>query len=189
MNNNYWYNQNQYWQNPYQNSYYYCNECPVMQDYYRSYEMQPYYQDYYGNNYDSFYRSTEEDFIDTSFDETNTLERNFNITKDIIDDITASIRKDSMHIFKDIEGFITDTRLMDYMLAALITYICNNYYKYENVIDDATDDLVEELRRNLPWVFDILKVFGITPKVVDKFLDDLIRSTVENLRKKMPANL
>jgi hypothetical protein len=181
MRNNNWYTQNPYGQSPYPyTNEPYCYGCPACQNNY----------DYYQPTYDDFYRTAdEEDIIYDDYEEFHAAERDMKITNANIQNITAAVKKDSMNIFKDIEKFIKDTRLLDYLLAALITYICNNYYKYKDVIEEKTDDLIEDLRTDLPWVFDILKVFGITPAALDKFLDNLIKVTVANLKKLMPAGL
>jgi hypothetical protein len=111
------------------------------------------------------------------------------MTRDQIENVAAAVKKESPNLLKDIGKYIKDSRLLDYLLLALITYVCNNYYKYKDIIDEKTDELVDELKENLPWVFDILKVFGITPAMVDDFLDNLIKSTVLSLRKFIPAGL
>jgi hypothetical protein len=143
--------------------------------------------EYYPPFYDNFYRTEEVIFLDNNYNEFDNQDRAYNITQEHIEKVYSMMRKDSMHIFKDIQKFISDTKLLDYLAVALITYICNNYYKYENVIDEKTDELIEDIRQNLPWVFDILKIFGITPAMLDKFLDNLIKTSVMNLRKLLPS--
>jgi hypothetical protein len=177
MRNNYWYDQNQYGQNSYVNTPCWYT-CPAIQNNYG----------YYPPIYDNLYRTEDEDdLINDNYDEFNTIDRGYNITQEHVEKVYAMMRQDSMNIFKDIQKFIRDTKLLDYILVALITYICINYQKYEHVIDEKTDELVEDLRQNLPWVFDILKIFGITPAVLDNFLDTLIRTSVMNLRKLLPS--
>lgn len=177
MRNRNWYAQNQFRQNPYEAAPCWHN-CPAMQNNYG----------YYPPVYDNFYRTEEEDiFLDNNCNEFDNLDRTYDITQEHIEKVYAMMRKDSMPIFKDIQKFIADTKLLDYLAVALITYICNNYYKYENVIDEKTDELIEDIRQNLPWVFDILKIFGITPAMLDKFLDNLIKTSIVNLRKLLPS--
>lgn len=178
MYNNNIYSQNLYGQFPYVNVP--CYICPLMRNNYG----------YYQSAYDNFYRSAhEEDFTFDDYDVVNTDERNIKITREHVENIAANIKKEPTNILNDIAMFIKDTRLLDYLLACLITYICRNYYKYKDVIEEKTDDLVEEMKENLPWVFDILKLFGITSAMVDRFLDNLIRLTVVNLRKLLPSAL
>ena len=175
---NNWYAQNQDRQTPYMNVSC-CYGCPATQNQY----------DYYPPAYDNFYRTAhEEDFTNANYDGFNMDDRNFNVTRDQIENVTAAVKKESPNLLKDIGKFIKDTRLLDYLFLTLITYICNSYYKYKDVIDEKTDKLVDELKENLPWVFDILKVFGITPSMLDDFLDNLIKSTVLSLRKFIPAD-
>jgi hypothetical protein len=179
MYNNNWHAKNQYRQTPYENVPC-CYRCPAMQNQYGSYPI----------DYDSFYRTAhEEDFINTNYYEFNRSDRNFNMTRDQIENVAAAVKKESPNLLKDIGKYIKDSRLLDYLLLALITYVCNNYYKYKDIIDEKTDELVDELKVNLPWVFDILKVFGITTAMVDDFLDNLIKSTVLSLKKFIPAGL
>lgn len=179
MYNNNWHAKNQYRQAPYVNVPC-CYRCPAMQNQYGCYPP----------DYDNFYRTAnEEDFITTNYYEFNRSDRNFNMARDQIENVAAAVKKESPNLLKDIGKYIKDSRLLDYLLLALITYVCNNYYKYKDIIDEKTDELVDELKENLPWVFDILKVFGITPAMVDDFLDNLIKSTVLSLRKFIPAGL
>jgi hypothetical protein len=172
------YNQNYYRQYPYPYMNQPCYACPLMQNNYDTYDNYEYYEPIYE---DLFRGELDEEFL--------LEERAFKMSKENIDNVAAAVKKESHNAFKDIEKFIKDTRLLDYMLMALITYICNNYQKYEHVIDQKTDELVEEMKKNLPWLFDMLKVVGVTPAMVDKFLDNLIKLTVMNIKKLMPAGL
>lgn len=153
--------------------------CPVMQNYYRS------GQSAYGNCYRNI---PAEEFMNDS-DGRYPQNPNYKMPNPQVNQVVEMVKKDQMNVFKGIQQFIKDTRLFDYLLAAVVAYIFNNYKKYENVIDEKTDEFVEDLRRNLPWVFDILALFDVTPAMVDKFLDDLIRATVMNIKKLYPAGL
>jgi hypothetical protein len=111
---------------------------------------------------------------------------NIQMSKPEINKVVNMVKKDQMSLLQGIQKFIADTKLLNYLLAALITYICRNYNKYKDVIDEKTDELVEDMKRNLPWVFDILAVFDVTPEMVDDFLDNIIRSAVMGIRKLLP---
>lgn len=155
---------------------YYC--CPMMQNYYRAYQP----------NHYNFNRMTPEN--SQMYREYMSGYSNYNnnqMSKPEIIKVVDMVKKDQKSLLQSIQQFIADTKLLNYLLAALITYICRNYNKYKDVIDEKTDELVEDLRKNLPWVFDILALFDITPEMVDDFLDNLIRSTVMGIRKLLPS--
>ncbi len=145
---------------------YFC--CPMMQKYYRDYQPEnpPMYREYMNghSNYNN----------------------NIQMSKPEINKVVNMVKKDQMSLLQGIQKFIADTKLLNYLLAALITYICRNYNKYKDVIDEKTDELVEDMKKNLPWVFDILAIFDITPEMVDDFLDNTIKSTVMGIRKLLP---
>jgi hypothetical protein len=122
----------------------YCG-CPMMQNYYRP------YQPTYNNLYQ---RAAEEGLMNGEYIQRSPNNPNYIMTKPQVDMITDMVKKDSKNILKGIQQFITDTRLLDYLLVAVIAYICTNYNKYKDVIEQKTDELVEDLRINLPWVFD-----------------------------------
>ncbi len=148
---------------------YYC--CPMMQKYCRAYqpEYPPMYREYMGG-----------------YSNSNNDNNNIQMTKPEINKVVDMVKKNQLSLLQSIQKFIKDTKLLNYLLAALITYICRNYNKYKDVIDEKTDELVEDMKKNLPWVFDILAVFDITPEMVDDFLDNIIRSTVMGIRKLLP---
>lgn len=147
---------------------YYC--CPMMQKYYRAYQPEnpPMYREYMGGHSNS------------------NENENIQMSKPEINKVVNMVQKNQMSLLQSIQKFIKDTKLLNYLLAALITYICRNYNKYKDVIDEKTDELVEDMKKNLPWVFDILAVFDVTPEMVDDFLDNIIRSTVMGIRKLLP---
>jgi hypothetical protein len=168
-------NQNPYAQYPYMRSSY--PVCPYAQNCYG----------YYQPTYDNFYRTDIDDnFISDDLPGYEYDLRTFDVTREMVENIAANIKKESTGLLKDLEKFIKDSRLLDYILIAVITFICRTYYKYKDVIEEKTDDLVAEMKEHLPWVFDILKLFGVTAAMVDKFLDNLIRLTVVNLKKLLP---
>jgi len=177
------YNNNNYYQNSFE-QYPYAQPvygCPYIQNNYGYY--QPDFNNFYRSDYDDAFPFEDSDM---NFE---MEERAMNVTKEQIENITAEVKKESNNLLKDIAKFIKDTRLLDYMLACLINYIVRNYERYENVIDEKTDELVEELRGELPWLFDILKVVGITPAMVDDFIDGIIKLTVMTIRRFTPAGL
>lgn len=146
-----------------------------------------YYENYYRGDYDQNF--TYED-PDMDFElGLETEERNLSLSREQMENIAAEVKKGSGNLLTDMAKFIKDSRLLDYMLFALINYIVVNYQRYEHVIDEKTDELVDELKENLPWLFDILKAFNITPEMVDDFLDGLIRVTVMTIRRLAPTGL
>lgn len=183
MYNNNMYNQNQFGQYPYMSEPRFV--CPFMQTSYG--QQEPTYDNFYRTEDDGNFVFDEFDQLDEFEDVFNTEDRALNITDEHIENVAANVMKEATNIFKDIQKFIKDTKLVEYLLVCLVTYICRNYYKYKDVIEEKTDELVDEIKRNLPWVFDILALFNVTPAMVDDFLDNLIKVTVMNLRKLIPS--
>jgi hypothetical protein len=154
--------------------------CPVMQKYYRTYQPNHYDFNHITPENPPMHREYMSGYSNYNNNDNNQM------SNPEINKVVTMVKKEHKSLLQSIQQFIADTKLLNYLLAALITYICKNYNKYKDVIDEKTDELVEDMKRNLPWVFDILAVFDITPEMVDDFLDNLIRATVMGIRKLLP---
>lgn len=76
-----------------------------------------------------------------------------------------------------------DRRLLNYMVETIVTYIDRNYYKYRGTIQQKVQSAAADIRRDIPWIFRIMQLYGIAPATISRFINSVLRISFENLRR------
>ena len=79
-----------------------------------------------------------------------------------------------------------DRRLLNYMVETIVTYVDRNYYKYRGTMQQKIQAAGADIRRDIPWMFRIMQLYGISPATLMRFVNSILRISFENLRRPAP---
>lgn len=172
--------QNNYFENP--QSFYdedICYRCPLAQNMYPYWQRSPYEpfvpeEEFYNND---------ESFYDEVCEEENV--NNTRSPKDV-ERVIKIISKDARNEINELIKIGIDKRLLDHLIKRMVTYIDNNYNRYTGKFEKKLEMAVSDLRRSLPWIFEILQVFSASPATIVRLIDKIASSALKNL-KPMPV--
>lgn len=101
-------------------------------------------------------------------------------------DITRTVEilnQRALREFDEITRVGMDRKLLDYINRTLIQYIDKNYDRYQGTISRKTELSIFDIKRDLIWVFDILRIYNISPSTESRLLDKASRIALQNLRE------
>ncbi|GIM30160.1 hypothetical protein CPJCM30710_28260 [Clostridium polyendosporum] len=163
-------NNNRFYQCPYTTWLYY-NYPIIAQDSYR----------YHQRVYNDFYNQPED------------YEEETNLFEEPIDEDT--VKEDIVRVIRLIEERLQDEyteiistgldkRVLRYIAETIVEYIDKNYDKYEGAgtADEKTAAAIRDLRKELPWIFKVMDMFGVLPATVTRFISRSILIAFGNLR-------
>lgn len=76
--------------------------------------------------------------------------------------------------------------LSRYIFRTILSFIDENYYKYSGTQEQKITSVVNDLRRQLPWVFYTMRSYGVPVQRVNQILRTIAAFALMNLRTSMP---
>jgi hypothetical protein len=177
MENNYFYNPCPYVRSPY------CFGCPAAQN---SYNYRSALQNAYG------YRTADYNELIGGEEEVGNnglsgytveygTEEQIRTPQDV-DRVMGIINQELAGPISEIQRIGVDQRLIRYLVRAVVSYIDTNFNRFTGSMDQRLDSVLREVRRQLPWVLEIMQVFGVSPATETRILTEIARVALENLR-------
>lgn len=73
--------------------------------------------------------------------------------------------------------------LARYLFRSIVTFVDINYNKYKGTIENKTTAAFNDLRRQQPWIFFVMRSYGIPQTAINQIVTTIIRFSFNNLRK------
>lgn len=152
-----------------------CYRCPLAQN------MYPYWQKSPCEHFDqeNGFHDQENDFYDDIQEEE--LINNRRSPKDV-ERVIKIINKEAKNDISELIKIGIDKRLLDYLIKKMVIHIDNNYNRYTGKFDKKLEMAVADLRRSLPWIFEILQVFSASPATIVRLTDKVASISLKNLK-------
>lgn len=167
--------------------------CPFMQ----------YGSGYYNQGYDNYFRGQEDEaedieetyedfdernyFVDedeemNSDDEEKELENLTRAPRDV-DRVIKLINQKSSRDIEEIIRIGVDSRLVDYIIRVMVEFIDRNYNRYRGSRQQRIEEAKRDIRRNMPWIFDIMRIFSVSPATQQRLFDSIVSTSIDELRR------
>jgi hypothetical protein len=150
-------------------------------------EQNPY--GYFYPMYNGFYRFQEEDEGADSLFATVDTEQ----TSDELDRAPQDVNRVMRIIYRSAAREIAeiiragmDRRLLDYLIRSMVTFIDRNYDRYRGTLQQKVQAATRDIRRELYWIFDIMRIFGISPATQARLTNSVVTISFQNLRTAPP---
>lgn len=188
-----------------------CKDCPYAgAPYYCSYLAMQNPYSYFKPNYQGFYRfdgddfedmdELEELFEDESFSDVmiddDFMEKIEDVLEDEDDDefeemrapqdVERVIRQINQRAAREINEIVRigmDRKLLDYLIRSMVIYIDRNYNRYQGNRQQKIQMAERDLRRNLPWVFDIMNLYSVSPATQARLVNIVVTTSIDGLRR------
>lgn len=76
-----------------------------------------------------------------------------------------------------------DRKLLDYLIRTMVQYIDKNYDRYQGLVPRRVEMALFDMKRDLGWVFDIMRIYHVSSSTENRLLDKLARAAVQDLRQ------
>ncbi|GIM28382.1 hypothetical protein CPJCM30710_10480 [Clostridium polyendosporum] len=166
-------------------------QCPyAMWPYYYNYPIAPTYR-YHQPVRSEFYRQMEDQKEETPIDsDMNYILKNETRPKEDVDRVIELIETRLRDEYVEITASGLDEKLLRYLVKTIVEYIDENYDKYneERSTNGKVVTIINDLRNKLPWIFEILKLFGVVLTTITNFISRVVLITFENIKSKLPTH-
>ncbi|MFC3884146.1 hypothetical protein ACFOU2_11845 [Bacillus songklensis] len=85
-------------------------------------------------------------------------------------------------IYTEIQRGGMDRKLADYLFRSTVTFADENYNNYTGNIDQKIEQASRQLQRREPWIFDIMRIYSVSPASQIRIVNTVLRASFENLR-------
>lgn len=197
--------QNNYWNYPYNNFNGACwYNCPMAQDCFGYSQQMPYprYEgsfrlDEDGDIFEDQWEEEFEDQVEIDFEDDFGEQYDEDIVEDMpeetrnrrdVERVVAIIKREATNDLRELERIGINRRLLDYLITSVVTYLDRNYEKYRRgPLDQRVQAAERDIRRELPWVFDIFQVLSASPATIGRLANKVVRIALRNLRPAPPV--
>ena len=104
-----------------------------------------------------------------------------------VDRVVRMINRDARNVINELERIGINQRLLNYLITSMVSYIDRNYNKYRGPFEQRVRMAAQDLRRDLPWIFDIFRVMSASPATVARLTQIVVRTSLRNLRPGPPG--
>lgn len=106
--------------------------------------------------------------------------------KNDVNRVVGSIERKLRPVYDEIVRVGVGRKLLDYMVYTIVTYIDKNYNKYKGNIDMKVKKAEADIRVRYPFIYDLLRIYSVSPATQMRLIDGVIRTSFEELRRIPP---
>lgn len=101
--------------------------------------------------------------------------------------VIETVMKRAAQEIDEIKRVGMDTKLLDYLIRTMVQYINKNSDRYQGSIQRKAEMAIFDMKRDLGWAFDLMRIYNISFATENRLLDKLAKAAVQDLQPGPPA--
>ncbi|CAM3740675.1 hypothetical protein [Mesobacillus zeae] len=86
------------------------------------------------------------------------------------------------NLYREIERGGMERKLSEYLFRSMVTYVDENFNRFTGNIEQKIAQASRQLSRRHPWIFDIMRIYNVSPASQNRIVDGVLRVAFRNLR-------
>lgn len=100
-----------------------------------------------------------------------------------VDRVMASIEPRQRALFDQLERLGIRRTLSRYMVRNIVMFVDTNYNKYRGTIQQKVTASLNDLRRQYPWIFFVMRAYGVPAGTINQAVRSILTYSFQNLRR------
>jgi hypothetical protein len=98
-----------------------------------------------------------------------------------VERVVRKVEKDTRNELKELERIGITPGLSNYLITSMVSYMDRNYNRYKGSLDQKVQAAHRDLRRDLYWIFDILRVMSASPSTISRLIETVVKVSLKHL--------